>query len=225
MKVAKIFWGGIIILGPLFLSGCLYSDRPQEQALRNAPGYDVKSYAERQPEDPDAAKRLSVSATGGGGNGESRESQSAPGSDNPKQFPAMQIDESKSYSAVLKTIEGEITIDLDAKKTPKTVNNFISLAREGFYNGTTFHRVIESFMIQGGDPKGDGSGGPGYTFPDENLEGKYTRGTVAMANSGPNTNGSQFFIIHQDYDFPINMSSSGTFRAGWTRLTKSRARK
>ncbi|OGI25796.1 MAG: peptidylprolyl isomerase [Candidatus Moranbacteria bacterium RBG_13_45_13] len=114
----------------------------------------------------------------------------------------MQINQSKNYSAILKTGEGDITIELDAKKVPITVNNFIALARQNFYGGTIFHRVIKDFMIQGGDPKGDGSGGPGYKFADENLEGKYTRGTVAMANSGPNTNGSQFFIIHKDYDLP-----------------------
>ncbi|HBB37449.1 MAG: peptidylprolyl isomerase [Candidatus Moranbacteria bacterium RIFOXYB1_FULL_44_23] len=126
----------------------------------------------------------------------------------------MQIDESKNYSAVLKTSEGEITIELDAKKTPKTANNFISLSRDGFYNGTIFHRVIEGFMIQGGDPNGDGTGGPGYQFEDENLEGIYTRGTVAMANSGPNTNGSQFFIMHEDYDLPNNYVIFGHISSG-----------
>ncbi len=114
----------------------------------------------------------------------------------------MQIDQNKTYTAILKTSEGDITIDLDTKRVPITVNNFVVLSRDGFYNGTVFHRVIKDFMIQGGDANGDGTGKPGYKFDDENLEGEYTRGTVAMANSGPNTNGSQFFIIHKDYNLP-----------------------
>lgn len=118
------------------------------------------------------------------------------------QAPEMQIDITKTYTAILKTSRGDIVIALHADKTPKTVNNFVSLARSGFYNNTPFHRVIDGFMIQGGDPKGDGTGGPGYRFDDEPFEGKYTRGTVAMANAGPNTNGSQFFIMHKDYPLP-----------------------
>lgn len=117
--------------------------------------------------------------------------------DNPL-VPKMKIDTKKEYSALLKTSAGNITISFFTKKTPITVNNFVSLAKDDFYNATIFHRVIAGFMIQGGDPKGDGTGDPGYKFNDEKLEGSYTRGTVAMANSGPNTNGSQFFIMHQD---------------------------
>jgi len=116
--------------------------------------------------------------------------------------PPMTIDVTKTYIATLKTAEGDITISLDAKDTPIAVNNFIYLARKGFYANTIFHRVINGFMIQGGDPQGDGTGGPGYTFADEPITGNYTRGTVAMANSGPNTNGSQFFIMHADTDLP-----------------------
>ncbi len=113
--------------------------------------------------------------------------------------PQMEINPKKEYSAVLKTSAGEIKIQLSVKKTPITVNNFIYLAKSGFYDGTPFHRVMKGFMIQGGDPKGDGTGGPGYQFADEKFIGEYLRGTVAMANAGPNTNGSQFFIMHQDY--------------------------
>lgn len=116
--------------------------------------------------------------------------------------PEMNINTKKEYSAVLTTTEGYITISFTTKETPITVNNFVSLAREGFYDDTIFHRVIKGFMIQGGDPKGDGTGGPGYKFDDEEFEGEYTRGTVAMANSGPNTNGSQFFIMHGDTALP-----------------------
>jgi len=110
--------------------------------------------------------------------------------------PAMTIDESKSYSATLKTNHGDINIDLFASKAPVTVNNFVFLARDGFYNGVIFHRVIPSFMIQGGDPTGTGRGGPGYQFQDEfDPSLVFDReGILAMANAGPGTNGSQFFI-------------------------------
>jgi cyclophilin family peptidyl-prolyl cis-trans isomerase len=118
------------------------------------------------------------------------------------QKPTMQIDKNASYSAVLNTSEGKITLKLNAQQTPITVNNFVYLAEEGFYDQTIFHRVIDGFMIQGGDPEGNGTGGPGYRFDDEPFESEYNRGTVAMANAGPNTNGSQFFIMHQDYALP-----------------------
>lgn len=124
------------------------------------------------------------------------------------------LDESKKYYAVLHTTEGDIKIELNAKQTPMTANNFITLAKKNFYNGTIFHRVIKGFMIQGGDPKGNGTGGPGYTFEDEPFEGKYTRGTVAMANAGPDTNGSQFFIMHADYDLPPNYTIFGKVTEG-----------
>ena len=113
--------------------------------------------------------------------------------------PAMQIDPKKQYTAILHTDKGDIQIELFAAQAPKTVNNFVFLSREGFYNGTTFHRVIRGFMIQGGDPKGTGTGGPGYKFNDEPgaLALKHDRpGILSMANAGPNTNGSQFFITH-----------------------------
>ncbi len=102
--------------------------------------------------------------------------------------PKMTIDESKIYTAVLKTSEGDIKINLHADKTPITVNNFVSLAKKNFYDGTVFHRVIKGFMIQGGDPSGDGTGGPGYKFDDESFDAEYVRGTIAITNSGPNTN-------------------------------------
>ncbi len=110
--------------------------------------------------------------------------------------PAMQVDPSKQYSATLHTNKGDITFDLLMSDAPKTVNNFVFLAREGFYDGAPFHRVIKGFMIQGGDPTGTGRGGPGYRFADEPVSRRYGRGIVAMANAGPNTNGSQFFICH-----------------------------
>jgi cyclophilin family peptidyl-prolyl cis-trans isomerase len=109
--------------------------------------------------------------------------------------PKMEIDTNKKYSAVLKTNLGEITLSLAADKAPTTVNNFVFLARQGFYDCVTFHRVIKNFMIQGGDPLGLGFGDPGYKFADEfHPELSNTKGTISMANSGPDTNGSQFFI-------------------------------
>ena len=108
------------------------------------------------------------------------------------------FDKTKNYTAVLHTDQGDIEIALTANATPITVNNFVTLAKKNFYDNTIFHRVIKSFMIQGGDPTGTGAGGPGYQFNDEPFQGEYTRGTVAMANAGPNTNGSQFFIMHAD---------------------------
>ena len=119
----------------------------------------------------------------------------------PKKYsapPAMTIDVNKKYSAAFNTSRGEILCELFARDAPKTVNNFVFLAREKFYDGTVFHRVIPNFMIQGGDPTGTGSGGPGYQFADE-VKGnphKHQVGTLSMANAGPNTNGSQFFITH-----------------------------
>ena len=97
---------------------------------------------------------------------------------------------------------------------PKTVNNFVFLAREGFYDGVIFHRVIKGFMIQGGDPTGTGRGGPGYKFDDEPVTRRYLRGTLAMANAGPNTNGSQFFVMHADYGLPPSYTIFGKLSAG-----------
>lgn len=132
----------------------------------------------------------------------------------PSLQPTMAIDQKKLYTTILHTDKGDIAITLNAKDTPITTNNFVSLARSGFYNGTPFHRVIKGFMIQGGDPKGDGTGGPGYRFADEPFTGEYTRGTVAMANAGPNTNGSQFFIMHADTSLPKNYVIFGRVTKG-----------
>lgn len=112
--------------------------------------------------------------------------------------PPMSIDTNKSYNATFDTTRGEIVCKLFAQDAPKTVNNFVFLAREGFYDGTKFHRVIADFMIQGGDPEGTGRGGPGYKFEDEtnNNPHRHAKGVLSMANAGPNTNGSQFFITH-----------------------------
>ena len=129
--------------------------------------------------------------------------------------PALTIDTSKTYTATLDTNHGEIEIELDAGGSPLTVNNFVFLAREGFYDDVIFHRCIPGFVIQGGDPTGTGTGGPGYRFRDEiDGSGEYSRGTVAMANAGPNTNGSQFFICVADVGLPHAYSIFGEVTSG-----------
>ena len=131
--------------------------------------------------------------------------------------PPMTIDENATYTATMKTSKGTIAIKLDPKEAPKTVNNFVFLSKQGFYDGLTFHRVIPGFMIQGGDPTGTGSGGPGYQFADElPAAGKYKIGSVAMANAGPNTNGSQFFIVtgQDGVSLPPNYSLFGQVTSG-----------
>jgi cyclophilin family peptidyl-prolyl cis-trans isomerase len=110
----------------------------------------------------------------------------------------MQIDLDTIYQVVITTDRGEITMELDPKLAPTSVNNFVVQSRAGFYDGLTFHRVVPGFVIQGGDPEGTGRGGPGYKFADEPVRGEYTLGAVAMANAGPDTNGSQFFICIDD---------------------------
>jgi len=110
--------------------------------------------------------------------------------------PAMTIDTSKQYTATIETNKGDLVLELFASDVPNTVNNFVFLAREGFYDGTKFHRVIAGFMAQGGDPSGTGAGGPGYTFADEFTEHTHVTGALSMANRGANTNGSQFFITY-----------------------------
>jgi len=114
------------------------------------------------------------------------------------QPPEPQTDEGSIYTVTITTGRGDIVMDLDPRLAPNTVNNFVGLARQGYYDGLTFHRVVPDFVIQGGCPEGSGRGGPGYQFADEPVAGKYTLGAVAMANAGPNTNGSQFFICIDD---------------------------
>jgi cyclophilin family peptidyl-prolyl cis-trans isomerase len=121
---------------------------------------------------------------------------SAPKSQKFKEAPEMGIDPSKRYTATMDTTLGQLVIALDPIKAPKTVNNFVALALQHYYDGVVFHRIIKGFMCQGGDPEGSGRGGPGYKFADElPRPGQYEIGSLAMANAGPNTNGSQFFIV------------------------------
>jgi len=112
--------------------------------------------------------------------------------------PKMSIDQNKQYTVTMKTNFGDIVIQLFPKDAPLAVNNFVFLARQGYYDGVKFHRVVKNFMIQSGDPTGTGMGNPGYKFADEKVTRDYVAGTLAMANSGPNTNGSQFFIMLDD---------------------------
>jgi cyclophilin family peptidyl-prolyl cis-trans isomerase len=153
-------------------------------------------------------------AAGGGGG--------AAGATSSKQWsspPAMTIDPSKQYTAIIKTSKGDITVQLLADEAPQTVNNFVFLAREGFYDNVRFHRIMKDFMVQTGDgQKGDGTGGPGYQFSDEPVRRDYERGIVAMANRGPNTNGSQFFIMHGNRPLPKNYTIFGRVTDGLSAL-------
>jgi len=130
--------------------------------------------------------------------------------------PPMTIDQNKQYTATIKTNYGDIEVQLFPKDAPVTVNNFVFLDRQGFYNGVKFHRVVKGFVIQGGDPTGTGAGGPGYRFADEKISKDYVAGTLAMANAGADTNGSQFFITLADLSgrLPKNYTIFGQVTAG-----------
>lgn len=134
-------------------------------------------------------------------------------------MPEMIIDQNKSYTAVIQTSMGDLTVEFFSNTAPVTVNNFVSLSNDGYYDNIIFHRVISGFMIQGGDPSGTGHGEygkfPGYTFEDElNNQQPYEKGILAMANAGPNTNGSQFFIMHVDYPLPYQYTIFGKVTDG-----------
>ena len=128
--------------------------------------------------------------------------------------PPLTIDGAHAYTATIETSAGTMTAQLLPGEAPLAVNNFVFLARDAFYDGVVFHRVIRGFMIQGGDPTGTGRGGPGYRFADEPVRLPYRRGTLAMANAGPNTNGSQFFIMHADYALPPSYTIFGRLTEG-----------
>ena len=135
------------------------------------------------------------------------------------EMPGMNIDVSKKYTAVIKTSMGDMSVEFFTEDAPLTVNNFINLSRDGYYDDVIFHRVISGFMIQGGDPSGTGHGDmgkyPGYKFEDElNNQRAYEKGILAMANAGPDTNGSQFFIMHVDYPLPYQYTIFGLVTDG-----------
>ena len=134
--------------------------------------------------------------------------------------PTITIDQNKTYTATLKTNFGDIKIQLLPKEAPLAVNNFVFLARQGYYNGTKFHRIVKGFVIQGGDPTATGTGGPGYRFADEKVTRNYVGGTLAMANAGPNTNGSQFFICLADIGLPKNYTIFGLVTSGMDTVGK-----
>lgn len=133
-----------------------------------------------------------------------------------KEAPAMTIDPAKTYTAEMVTNKGAFEISLLPEASPIAVNNFVCLARAGYYDGTPFHRIVSGFVIQGGDPTGTGTGGPGYKFSDETVTRDYIKGSVAMANSGANTNGSQFFVVLDDLTgkLPKNYTNFGQVLSG-----------
>ncbi len=174
-----------LLIASLLLAGCVTQPTPEPPKPTIPEGPPVIRIADTPTPDPVSTPTPQVRELAGGRTY--------------KQYavaPLMTIDPDATYLAHIRTNKGDITLELFASEAPKTVNNFVFLAREGFYNGVTFHRVIKEFMIQSGDPKGNGSGGPGYRFADEPVSRSYSKGIVAMANAGPNTNGSQFFIVH-----------------------------
>jgi len=128
----------------------------------------------------------------------------------------MSLAAGKKYSGTLETNKGAIEVEFFPEDAPQTVNNFVVLAQDGYYDGTPFHRIVQGFVIQGGDPTGTGSGGPGYQFADEPVSRDYKAGTLAMANAGPNTNGSQFFIVLEDLrgKLPKNYTIFGRVTGG-----------
>ncbi|MBI3965276.1 MAG: peptidylprolyl isomerase [Chloroflexi bacterium] len=132
----------------------------------------------------------------------------------------MTVDPKKKYVTAIQTNMGTVTAELYPEDAPKTVNNFVFLAREGYYDGVPFHRIVKGFMAQTGDPTGSGAGGPGYTFEDEPVKRNYVKGTLAMANRGPNTNGSQFFIVFRDYNLPKQYTIFGKVTSGDDTLQK-----
>ena len=141
------------------------------------------------------------------------------GEDMPRQYseqPAMRIDPTKTYRGTLETNKGIIQVEFFPDDAPNTVNNFVCLAEDGYFDQTPFHRIVKGFVIQGGDPTGTGTGGPGYKFADEPVAREYERGTLAMANAGPNTNGSQFFVVLEDLQdkLPKNYTIFGRVTEG-----------
>ncbi len=202
MQKKYLFLG--ILAGGLMLSGCTTPEVKQEKEIKDGLNFtDMEKEAVKQEQKTSTPELKQPPVTQPV---TSKKMYSYP--------PVMSIDSTKQYSATLKTNMGDIVIALAVKETPTTTNNFVFLAKEKFYDGTIFHRTIPGFMIQGGDPEGTGMGGPGYKFADEKFTGKYDRGTVAMANAGPNTNGSQFFIMHADYPLPPNYVIFGKVTSG-----------
>ncbi len=213
----KLHWG--ILCACVLLSGCTFEtpsvkkeevekDASASVQFGNRPKEPVNETKQEKPSPVQQQKPLQTQAH------QLTETAMDTGKKSYATAPAMQIDPAKQYQATLKTALGDIEIRLHAKERPITANNFVFLAREKFYDNVIFHRTIKGFMIQGGDPTGTGMGGPGYKFNDEPFAGEYERGIVAMANSGLNTNGSQFFIMHANAGLPKNYVIFGEVTKG-----------
>ena len=196
MNMRRTIWATSVLFSVFVLTGCTTSEVRQEKDIDDNLNFSDMKNAEAEKELASKTPPPQTSPSSAPSSVTNKKMYSTP--------PAMMIDSTKRYAATLETTAGPITVALSAEEMPITVNNFVFLAKEKFYDGTIFHRTIKSFMIQGGDPTGTGMGGPGYKFNDEKFTGKYTRGTVAMANSGLNTNGSQFFIMHADVQLPAD---------------------
>lgn len=183
----------LLISATLLISGCGEKNKTAEQAAaaNNPPAENAAEQATPPTEQEQGQQQT-----------QEPETKNTMSWDNP---PAMQIDTNKSYEAEITTTKGTIKLELFAKDAPITVNNFVFLAEQGFYNDVIFHRVLETFVIQTGDPEGTGQGGPGYRFEDESTDYEYEPGIVAMANAGPDTNGSQFFICTGEDSKSLNM--------------------
>ena len=195
LVILAVFFAGCNILGEEYKPSAATPPSPDEQPVDFITAN--KQLAERL-EDIGSGKAKPGEPAPATAENETAQSSALSAAKQKNGMPSMIIDKTKQYFAVLHTDQGDITIALNAAGTPITANNFVYLSASKFYDNTVFHRTISGFMIQGGDPKGDGTGGPGYKFADEPFSGEYKRGTVAMANSGPDTNGSQFFIMHRD---------------------------
>lgn len=192
MAFGRFDWLVTVIAALFVLAGCGAGDE-NPAGVVNAP-----TATESRDPDADITSGCWVAADRGASEAERTEGSVAHQQWN--KAPEMVIDVNKTYRATLETSAGSIEVEFFPKDAPLTVNNFVCLARAGYYDGTPFHRIVDGFVIQGGDPTGTGTGGPGYRFPDEPIPANknYTKGTLAMANSGANTNGSQFFICTAD---------------------------
>lgn len=208
--------GVLALAGPLALAGCGADDAPTDETA--ASGSSTSAASDSGSRADSGADERSEAAE--------PECPPAEGADEATQqftsAPPMCLTPGADYSAIITTDAGEVHVDLLEEKAPETVNNFVFLARHKYYDGVSFHRVIPTFMIQGGDPQGTGAGGPGYQFDDELPEaGEYEVGSMAMANAGPNTNGSQFFIVTGDagVSLPPQYSLFGTVTEGMESVT------
>jgi cyclophilin family peptidyl-prolyl cis-trans isomerase len=213
----KLHWG--MLCACVLLSGCTFETPSVKQKNTEKDATESVQFGNRPKEsiDDTSQDKQPLTQQRTSSQAQTHQSTGTTMNTNKKSYataPVMQIDPAKRYQATLKTALGDIEIMLHAKETPITVNNFVFLAREKFYDNVIFHRTIKGFMIQGGDPTGTGMGGPGYKFNDEPFTGEYRRGVVAMANSGLNTNGSQFFIMHADAGLPKNYVIFGEVTKG-----------